>query len=131
MYIVVHVKKEARNKKERDAANLKFGGYLRQKREAAEVSLRALATRLDVDPTYLSKVEMGKIPVSERIAQDAARLLGEDADVLYAKARRISSDLIEVIARRPQAFAKLIRQLKESPDETILRVAREVRDGEW
>ena len=37
----------------------------------------------------------------------------------------------EVILRRPRLFAELIRELRETPDEAIYRVVREVRDGNW
>ena len=60
-----------------------------------------------------------------------ARELGEDPDLLLALAGKVSSDLKEIIRKRPRLFAELIRQLKEAPDDAILRVVREVRDGEW
>jgi hypothetical protein len=43
----------------------------------------------------------------------------------------VSSDLQDVIVRRPQLFAQLIRQLKDMPDHAVLRIVREVRDGNW
>ncbi|RMH11356.1 MAG: XRE family transcriptional regulator, partial [Gammaproteobacteria bacterium] len=33
--------------------------------------------------------------------------------------------------KRPQLFAELLRELKTLPDHAILRVVREVRDGDW
>ena len=33
--------------------------------------------------------------------------------------------------RRPRLFAELIRQLKDAPDQAVLRIVREVRDGDW
>ena len=60
-----------------------------------------------------------------------ARELGQDPDVLLAMGGKVSSDLQEIIRKRPKLFADLIRQLKEAPDDAILRVVREVRDGEW
>ena len=44
---------------------------------------------------------------------------------------KVSSDLQEIIRKRPQLFADLIRQLKSTPDHAILRIARDVRDGDW
>jgi hypothetical protein len=35
------------------------------------------------------------------------------------------------IRRRPELFAELIRELKDMPDHAVLRIVREVRDGEW
>ena len=50
---------------------------------------------------------------------------------MLAMAGKVSSDLQEIIRHRPQLFADLLRQLKEQPDNAILRVVREVKDGEW
>lgn len=124
-------RKEAKKRRERSAENARFGAYLRQRREAAGISLRGLATRLNVQPAYISEVERGDVSVSERIAKEVAEILGENPDVFYAMSGKVSSDLLEIIAKRPVLFGDLIRQLKTAPDHAILRVAREVRDGEW
>jgi hypothetical protein len=39
--------------------------------------------------------------------------------------------LREIIRKRPKEFGELIRQLRDAPDHAILRIARQVRDGEW
>jgi hypothetical protein len=36
-----------------------------------------------------------------------------------------------VIVKRPALFAQLIRELADAPDGAVLRVVREVRDGQW
>lgn len=56
--------------------------------------------------------------------------LGEDPDVFLALAGKVSSDLQEIIRKRPKLFAELIQQLKEAPDHAVLRVVREMRDGD-
>ena len=50
---------------------------------------------------------------------------------LLAMAGKVGSDLQAIIRRRPREFAELIRQLKDAPDDAILRVVREVKDGNW
>ena len=70
-------------------------------------------------------------PPSEEKIRALAQELGEDVDVLLAMAGKVSSDLLAIIRKRPTLFADLIRQLKSSPDNAILRVVREVRDGDW
>jgi hypothetical protein len=60
-----------------------------------------------------------------------ARELGEDPDVLLALAGKVSADLQQIIRKRPQLFAQLIRELKDMPDHAVLRLVREVRDGTW
>ena len=39
--------------------------------------------------------------------------------------------LISVIMQRPKLFGQLLRELKSQPDHAILRIAREIEDGEW
>jgi transcriptional regulator with XRE-family HTH domain len=114
-----------------------FGEYVRAARERrqgedARYSLRKVAERIEVEPSYLSKVERGEVaPPSEATIVRLAGDLGEDADVLLALAGKVSSDLQEIIRRRPQLFAELLRELKKAPEHAILRLVREVRDGAW
>ena len=115
----------------------RFGDALRELREGlrqedARFSLRQVAQRVGIEPAYLSKIERGHAaPPSEATTVRLARELGVDADVLLAMAGKVSGDLQEIIRKRPKLFADLIRQLREAPDDAILRVVREVRDGEW
>ena len=53
------------------------------------------------------------------------------ADVLLAMAGKVSSELQAVIRNRPELFGALLRELKSMPDHAVLRLVREVRDGEW
>ena len=114
-----------------------FGSAIRTQRESLRqedrrFSLRQVAQRIGVEPAYLSKIERGDVaPPSEATTKRLARELGEDPDVLLALAGKVSSDLQEIIRKRPKLFAELIRQMREAPDDAILRVVREVRDGDW
>jgi len=114
-----------------------FGKYIREHREALKAkdrrfSVRQVAQRIGVEPAYLSKIERGDVaPPSEAKIQALAGELNEDPDVLLAMAGKVSSDLQGIIRKRPQLFADLIRQLKSMPDHAILRIARDVRDGDW
>ena len=104
----------------------------KQLREGNAFSLRQLAGRIDVEPSYLSKIERGLEPrPSEATTRALALELGEDPDTLLAMAGKVSSDLQAIICRRPQLFAQLIRELKNLPDQAVLRLVREVRDGNW
>ncbi len=95
-------------------------------------SVRKLAAKVGVEPSYLSKVEREiEPPPSEPRIRALAEALGEDPDVLLAMAGKVSSDLQETIRRRPELFAQLIRELKDQPDHAVLRIVREVRDGKW
>lgn len=114
-----------------------FADYVRQARERRvatdpHFSLRRVAAELDIEPSYLSKIERGiEPPPGEGTIKDLARILGEDPDVLLALGGKISSELRGIILKRPRLFAELLRNLRTVPDHAILRVVREVRDGEW
>ena len=114
-----------------------FGDYVRRRREAlreddASYSVRQMAQRIGVEPSCLSKVEREEVaPPSEAKIVALAAELGEDPDVLLALAGKVSSDLQQAIRHRPELFAALIRELKDMPDHAVLRLVREVRDGNW
>jgi transcriptional regulator with XRE-family HTH domain len=114
-----------------------FGPFVREQRllrsrTHSHLSLRKLAARIAIEPSYLSKIERGQeAPPGEETIRRIARQLDQDPDVLLALAGKISSDLQEIIRQRPKLFAALIRQLKRSPNHALERVVREVRDGNW
>ena len=114
-----------------------LGSHIRAARESRRCqdkrfSVRQVAQRVGVEPAYLSKIEREQVPPpSEATIRRLAEELEEDPDLLLAMAGKVSSDLREIILRRPQLFADLLRQLKEMPDHAILRVVREIRDGDW
>jgi transcriptional regulator with XRE-family HTH domain len=118
-----------------------FGAYVRKQREALadaalpsgsmSYSLRAVAGAVGVEPSYLSKVERGTVPPSDDLVEKLASVLGEDMDVLMALAGKVSRELQDIIVRRPRLFASLLRELRDAPEHAILRVVREVRDGQW
>lgn len=114
-----------------------FGDYVRQRRvqrqqDDPQFSLRRVAAAIEVEPSYLSKIERGEQPPpGEKTILALARELGEDPDVLLALAGKVSADLQAIIRKRPTLFAQLIRELKDLPDHAVLRLVREVRDGNW
>jgi len=116
---------------------MSFGDYVRARRELLRkedrrFSVRQVAGRIGVEPSYLSKIERDEQqPPSEAKIRLLAAELGEDVDVLLALAGKVSPDLKAAIIKRPQLFAQLIRQLNELPDRAVLRIVREVRDGNW
>ncbi len=125
MYCLVHT------------THMSLGNFLRQRREALRAedrsfSLRQVAERVGIEPSYLSKVErdLGSPPSEETLVRLADEL-GEDRDVVLALAGKVSGDLKEAIQRRPALFARLIRELRDLPDHAVLRIVREIRDGDW
>jgi HTH-type transcriptional regulator, competence development regulator len=119
------------------SASAAFGEHIRLLREAKAkadpaFSLRKVSKRCGVTPAYLSRIERGEVPPpGEETLKRLANELGEDEDVLLALAGKISVDLRNAILARPQLFAELIRAVKSMPDNAVLRIVRDVTDGNW
>ncbi len=115
-----------------------LGEFLRERRtvlqaEDPRYSLTQVAERVGVTPAFLSQLERDLVRSgpSEDTLRRLAGELDVDADVLLALAGKVSGDLQEVIRRRPKLFASLLRELRDLPDHAVLRLVREVRDGDW
>ncbi|MDG4553798.1 MAG: helix-turn-helix transcriptional regulator [Candidatus Competibacter sp.] len=112
-----------------------FGGYARQVREQCRqanrrYSVRQTARRIGVEPAYLSKVERGEVsPPSEPTIRRLAAELGEDVDIFLAAAGQISSDIRDIIVRRPLLFTELIRRLSDLADSDLAVLVERVRNG--
>ena len=114
-----------------------FGSHIRTvregfRREDRAFSVRQVAQRIGVEPAYLSKIERDQVaPPSEATIRRLAAELDEDSDVLLAMAGKVSSDLQAIVISRPQLFGDVLRQLRDVPDDAIVRVVRDIRDGDW
>jgi transcriptional regulator with XRE-family HTH domain len=68
------------------AAAQSIGHFIREQREAAQVSVRQLAQRAGVSNPYLSQIERGLRKPSAEILQQIAKGLSISAEQLYAQA---------------------------------------------
>jgi transcriptional regulator with XRE-family HTH domain len=83
-----------------------LGGYIRDQRENAKLSLRKLAKLAGVSNPYLSQIERGLRKPSAEILQAIAKALEISSETLYVKAgildeRELEVDLEAVVARDP------------------------------
>lgn len=62
------------------------GGFIRHRREMAEMSVRRLAELADVSNPYLSQIERGLRKPSAEILQQVANALKISVETLYVKA---------------------------------------------
>jgi|SRR5215831_8375987 len=114
-----------------------FGKFLRERRmsrvaEDPAFSVRQLAVRVGIEPSYLSKIERGEQPPpGEETIHRLATELGEDPDVLLALAGKVSSDLLEIVRERPALVGELLRSIRRVPAKRVAEMARQVRDGNW
>ena len=96
-----------------------FPQRLRELRREARLSQRGLAERVNVDFTYLSKIENSRVePPSENVLKNIAAVLADElgldetelSDELITLAGKIPSDLAETLARNPGAV-RFLRSL--------------------
>jgi transcriptional regulator with XRE-family HTH domain len=90
---------------------ISFGEFMRVTRENQGMSLRELARRLDVVPSYVSQVErdLASIPTEPRLLI-IANELNIDGDELMAKAGRVPSDIADAFIANPKGVSSLIRR---------------------
>lgn len=84
-----------------------FGTYIRQKREAQDISLNDFAHRLGISPAYWSRIEREKenSPKDELIKK-AAELLGENPDQAFIEASRLPPDMQGEVATLVAMYRK-------------------------
>jgi transcriptional regulator with XRE-family HTH domain len=108
------------------AEGLKFGAFIRRKREAREIGLREMAKKIGVSPTYMSKVERDEFtPPTEDRVWSIAQILECDPDELLAMAGRVPSDLADIIKRHPVEMSALLRTANGLSAEDLARLSRE------
>lgn len=100
-------------------ANKSFGNKIKDARKSRGLSQRQLAEQVNIDYSYLSKIERGKVdPPSEKVLLDIAEVLEIDNDELLYLAEKAPSDLDEVITEAPYI-------------PSILRRARGLTREDW
>lgn len=90
---------------------MKFAEKLKSLRVARNLSQRALAAKVGVDFTYLSKIENEKLNFgdypSEELIQKLAEALEADPNELLLLAEKIPPVIRQRVFERPDAFLRL------------------------
>jgi transcriptional regulator with XRE-family HTH domain len=109
-------------------SEMKFGPFVRREREAKEIGLREMAKMIGVSPTYLSKIERDEFqPPAEDKVKAIAKIIDCDADELLARAGRVSSDISDIVRRRPIELAGLLRRMDGWSLEKITKLAKQAQ----
>jgi transcriptional regulator with XRE-family HTH domain len=102
---------------------VEFGAFIRKEREARDISLRKMAKKIGVSATYLSQVELDRFPPpTEDRVKAIAKIIDCNPDYLLAKAGRISTDISDIIKRRPIELSMLIRAAKYLSNDDIAQL---------
>src|SRR6478752_10773095 len=110
----------------------KFGAFIRREREAKGLSLRDMAKKIKVSPTFLSKVETEDWKPGEEKLRKIAEVIGCNPDDLLARAGRVPTELSDIIKQSPHRheMTALLRTAKGFTAEQMGKLvdqAKEIR----
>ena len=112
---------------------MKFGEIVKELRKQERITQRQLAEILDVNFTYVSKIENDRLetPPSEKLIRRLAQALRTDPDNLVALSGKIDARQLQDIAmHKPEASAVLRRIQRRPPTTQQWREIGEFLDNE-
>lgn len=119
-----------------------FGEFVRQRREFlaandSTYSVRKMADRIGVEPSYLSKIERGIVPApSDRVMALLAKELQVKETYLFAMNGRLPPAFTRRMQLEPETMVPFLQALENASEETLKKVIQllndnHVRDGNW
>lgn len=112
---------------------MRFGERVKELRKKARITQRQLAEILDVNFTYVSKIENDRLeaPPSEKLIRRMAQVLSTDAEELVALSGKINARQLQDIAmKKPEAGAVLRRIQRRPPTTKQWRKIGDILDNE-
>ena len=107
---------------------MRFGDRLRELRQAKNLSQRDLGEQVEVNFTYISKIENEKLDFAqfpgEELIRKLAKALEADEDELLILAEKIPEQIKKRVMERPDAF----RKFAKLDDEKLNRLLDEIDD---
>jgi len=98
-----------------------FGARLKELRKQAGMTQRELADRVNVDFSYLSKIENGAMPPpSEKVILQLAEALSTDKDELITLAGKVPSDIAQLLKNR-----ETLQRLRSAHTRQTARASKE------
>jgi transcriptional regulator with XRE-family HTH domain len=87
-----------------------FGDRVRGLREKQGLSIKNLAKTLEVNYTYLSKIENNKSIPSEELIEKLAHVFNCDPEELKIRAGKIPEDIARIFREHPQEAMDYLRR---------------------
>ncbi len=111
-------------------SNKSCGGVIREARVASGWSLRELAKRIDITPSYLSDIENDRRVPAEEILRALSTELELDFNDLMARSGRLGSDAVRYMSRMPAAGVLFRRLSEENVPQDVLEKLSETLQSE-
>ena len=90
--------------------NNSFGTLLKKLRNEKGYSIKSLSPKLNVNYSYLSKLENGHSKPSKDFIERAATFLNYNKDELMVRAGKIPDDIVEIIRNNPRKAIEYLRK---------------------
>ncbi len=104
-----------------------FGQRIRRRRRELGLTQRKVAGDLEIDFTYLSKLENDRgEPPGEKTVRKLAVVLEDDEEELLALAGKVPEQLRDR-AQQDVAFARFLRRLPDVPDKELQDIYRRLK----
>ncbi len=105
-----------------------LGERLRELRKNKDWTLRDVAAMVDINFTYLSKIENGRLDFtdfpSEKLIRKLAKVLKGDVDELLLLAEKVPDEIKKRVIERPDAF----RKIAQLDDKTLDKLLEDLGD---
>ncbi len=88
---------------------MEFGQILRQLRTATGIGIQRLAPELQVNYTYLSKLENDEINPSVELVERVAEYFDYDRDALLLSAGKVPEEILDILRAHPDEALKFLR----------------------
>lgn len=89
---------------------MSLGSTIRELRKDKGIGIKVLAREVNVDHTYLSKIENEHVLPSEEVVGRLANYFHYDRDELLLLANRIPRDILEILRTRPREAIPFLRE---------------------
>lgn len=91
-----------------------FGETIRELRVAQNLGLRETASKVNISPTYLSRIERGKEhPPRPEVIKELAHVLAADPDVLFRLSSSTDPEIVSFLHDQPEVM-NLLRCIKDA-----------------
>ena len=87
-----------------------FGKLLKKLRLKQGYSLKTLSSELDINYSYISKLENGKSLPSNEFIERLADIFDYDTEELMIRAGKIPEDILNILRNNPSAAAEFLRK---------------------
>ena len=88
---------------------MSFGKILRTLRTQKGISIKKLAPEIDLDYTYISKLENSKVNPSSKVVKKISRYFRYNSDELLITAGKIPKDVEEILKNHPKEAIEYLR----------------------